>query len=187
MADAPANDPRAARIVWADLEMTGLDPDRERIIEIALLITDGELNTIAEGPHLVIHQSDEILAAMDDWNTKHHGESGLTERVRQSEVTEADAERLVMDFLVAHCDPRTVPLAGNAIHPDRRFLARYMTDVDAFLHYRMIDVSTLKELAQRWYPELYSKRPPKRATHRALDDILESIEELRYYRSALFK
>ncbi|MCA9535775.1 MAG: oligoribonuclease [Myxococcales bacterium] len=180
-------DPRAARIVWADLEMTGLVPERERIIEIAMIITDGELNVIAEGPNLVVHQPDELLAAMDEWNTKHHGQSGLTERVRESTVTEADAEAQVLAFLEQHCAPRTVPLAGNSIHQDRRFLALYMPLVDAFLHYRMIDVSTLKELTQRWYPEAYSKRPAKRGNHRAIDDILESIEELRYYRSAVFR
>ncbi len=180
-------DPRGARIVWADLEMTGLDPERERIIEIAMLITDAELNVVAEGPNLVVHQSDELLAAMDEWNTKHHGASGLTERVRESTITEAEAEAQVLAFLEEHCDARTAPLAGNSIHQDRRFIALYMQSVDAFLHYRMIDVSTIKEVTQRWYPEEYSKRPGKRGNHRAMDDILESIEELRYYREAVFK
>jgi oligoribonuclease len=187
MSETEQQDPRAARIVWADLEMTGLDPDRERIIEIAVLITDGELNVLAEGPNLVVHQPDALLAGMDAWNTKHHGASGLTDRVRESAVTEAQAEAEVMTFLEEHCDPRTAPLAGNSIHQDRRFIALYMPRVDAFLHYRMVDVSTVKELTQRWYPEAYSKRPAKRGNHRAIDDILESIEELRYYRSAVFR
>ena len=149
MAVTEQQDARSARIVWADLEMTGLVPERERIIEIAMLITDGELNVVAEGPNLVVHQPEERLAAMDDWNTKHHGQSGLTARVRESTVSEADAEAQVLAFLQAHCDPRSAPLAGNSIHQDRRFIALYMPSVDSFLHYRMIDVSTVKELAQR--------------------------------------
>jgi oligoribonuclease len=187
MAVTNQQDARSARIVWADLEMTGLIPERERIIEIAVLITDGELNVVAEGPNLVVHQTDEQLAGMDDWNTKHHGASGLTARVRESTVTEAEAEAQVLSFLQTHCDPRTAPLAGNSIHQDRRFIALYMPTVDSYLHYRMIDVSTLKELTQRWFPEAYSKRPAKRGSHRAIDDILESIEELRYYRAAVFR
>ena len=179
-------DPRAARIVWADLEMTGLVPERERIIEIAMIITDGELNVIAEGPNLVVHQPDELLAAMDEWNTKHHGQSGLTERVRESTVTEADAEAQVLAFLEQHCAPRTVPLAGNSIHQDRRFLALYMPLVDAFLHYRMIDVSSIKELCRRWYPRIYYGQPEKGLAHRALADIQESIKELKYYRRTAF-
>ena len=142
---------------------------------------DGEL---VPGTHA---QPEELLAGMDAWNTKHHGASGPTERVRESTVTEAEAEAQVMTFLEEHCDPRTAPLAGNSIHQDRRFIALYMPLMDAFLHYRMIDVSTIKELTQRWYPESYSKRPGKRGNHRAIDDILESIEELRYYRSAVFR
>lgn len=174
-------------LVWMDLEMTGLDPDRDRIIEIAALITNGELEVVAEGPNLVVHQPDELLAAMDEWNTQHHGESGLTERVRASTVSEQQAEQAVLAFLSEHCEPRTAPLAGNSVHQDRRFLRRYMPSVDEFLHYRLVDVSTVKELGRRWYPEAYARRPPKNATHRALDDIRESIEELRYYRQAFFK
>jgi len=175
-----------APLVWIDLEMTGLDPDKERIIEAALLITDGELAIVAEGPTLVIHQSDELLDAMDEWNTKHHGESGLTERVRASTVTEAEAEAQLLAFLEEHCEAGQSPLCGNSIHQDRRFLCRYMPKLDAFLHYRMIDVSTVKELCRRWTPEAYAKRPMKTGNHRAMDDIRESVEELRFYRKACF-
>lgn len=179
--------PDSARIVWADLEMTGLDPDKERIIEFAVLVTDGELNVIAEGPNLIIHQSQELLDGMDEWCTKTHGESGLTAKVLASELTEEAAEAQILAFLQEHCEVRSAPLAGNSIHQDRRFIARYMKQIDAFLHYRLIDVSTIKELAQRWYPEPYAKRPNKKGSHRAMDDILESLEELRYYRQTLFK
>lgn len=176
-----------ARIVWADLEMTGLEPDTDRIIEFAVLVTDGDLNVVAEGPNLVIHQSDEVLSGMGEWCVKHHGESGLTDRVRASAISEQEAETQILAFLREHCNERSAPLAGNSIHQDRRFIARYMKALDAFLHYRMIDVSTVKELAQRWYPEPYAKRPSKKGSHRAMDDILESLEELRYYRAAVFK
>jgi oligoribonuclease len=173
-------------LVWMDLEMTGLDPERERIIEMATLITRGDLTIVAEGPELVIHQPDEILAAMDAWNTKHHTASGLVERVRSSTLDEREAERLTLEFIAAHCPARAVPLTGNSIHQDRRFLNKYMPALDAHLHYRMVDVSTIKELARRWYPEVLAKMPSKKESHRALDDIRESIEELRYYRRTLF-
>ena len=174
-------------LVWLDMEMTGLDPERERIIEVATILTDGNLTEIAVGPELVIHQSDEILAAMDDWNTKHHGASGLTERVRQSQITDADAEAQTIAFIDAHVSPRDRPvLAGNSIHQDRRFIRRYMPALEKRLHYRMVDVSTIKELARRWYPQIIARQPPKRDTHRALDDIRESIEELRFYRGQVF-
>ncbi len=174
-------------LVWMDLEMTGLDPNRDRILEIAALITDADLEVVAEGPNLVVHQPDALLAGMDEWNTQHHGQSGLIERVRASDLTEQDAERAIVTFLAEHCAPRTAPLTGNSVHQDRRFLRRYMPAVDAHLHYRIVDVSTVKELGRRWYPEAYVRRPPKNATHRALDDIRESIEELRYYRKAFFR
>ncbi len=174
-------------LVWMDLEMTGLDPERDRILEIAALVTNGDLQVVAEGPNLVVHQPDEVLAAMDEWNTQHHGDSGLTDRVRASTLSEQEAERAVLDFLSEYCEPRTAPLAGNSVHQDRRFLRRYMPSVEEFLHYRLVDVSTVKELGRRWYPESYARRPQKNATHRALDDIRESIEELRYYRKAFFK
>ncbi len=176
----------AALLVWMDLEMTGLDPERERILEMATLITDGDLEVIAEGPELIVHQSDELLDAMDEWNTKHHGESGLTDRVRASTVSEADAEKATLDFIREHCERRSAPLAGNSIHQDRRFLVRYMPTLDEFLHYRNVDVSTVKELSRRWYPAEFAAAPAKKGSHRALDDIRESIEELRYYRRSIF-
>jgi oligoribonuclease len=170
-----------------DLEMTGLDPDRERIIEAATIITSGDLAIVAEGPDLVLHQPDAILEAMDEWNRTHHGQSGLTERVRASTVTEAQAEQEILAFLDAHIPTNARPvLAGNSIHQDRRFIRRYMPQLDARLHYRMVDVSTIKELARRWFPQLIAKQPPKKDTHRALDDIRDSIDELRYYRTTVF-
>jgi oligoribonuclease len=170
-----------------DLEMTGLDPDRERIIEIAVLVTDAQLEITAEGPDLVIHQPETLLSQMDGWNQKHHAASGLLERVRASTISEAQAEAEVLAFLREHVPERSVPLAGNSIHQDRRFLRRYMPSVDNYLHYRNLDVSTIKELARRWYPELYAKAPDKRGAHRALDDIRESIAELRFYRTNVFR
>lgn len=174
-------------LVWLDMEMTGLDPERERIIEIATILTDGQLAEIAVGPELVIHQPDEILAAMDDWNTKHHGASGLTERVRMSQISDGSAETQTIAFIDAHVSTRDRPvLAGNSIHQDRRFIRRYMPALEKRLHYRMVDVSTIKELARRWYPQIIAKQPAKRETHRALDDIRESIDELRFYRNHVF-
>src|SRR6188474_1750339 len=174
-------------LVWLDMEMTGLDPDRERIIEVATILTDGQLVEIAVGPELVIHQDDAILAAMDDWNTKHHGGSGLTERVRTSTVSDADAEAQTIAFINAHVPAKERPvLAGNSIHQDRRFIRRFMPALEKRLHYRMVDVSTIKELARRWFPQLISKQKAKRETHRALDDIRESIDELRYYKQHVF-
>ena len=174
-------------LVWIDMEMTGLDPANERIIEIATILTDGQLTEIAVGPELVLRQPDEILAVMDDWNTKHHGASGLTERVRQSQISDADAEAQTIAFIDAHVATRERPvLAGNSIHQDRRFIRRYMPALEKRLHYRMVDVSTVKELARRWYPQVTARQPPKRDTHRALDDIRESIDELRFYRGQVF-
>ena len=174
-------------LVWLDMEMTGLDPERERIIEVATIITDGQLTELGTGPELVIHQDDEILAKMDDWNKKHHGASGLVDRVKASTITDADAEAQTVAFINAHVGPKDRPvLAGNSIHQDRRFIRRYMAMLEKRLHYRMVDVSTIKELARRWYPQIIARQPPKRDTHRALDDIRESIEELRYYRSQVF-
>lgn len=174
-------------IVWMDLEMTGLDPEKERIIEIAVLITDGNLNVIAEGPNLVVHQSDALLAAMDAWNTEHHAKSGLTEQVRASLVSEAQAEEQVLAFIASHCEVRTAPLAGNTIHQDKRFLQKYMPRLDAYLHYRIIDVSSVKELVRRWMPKVHYKQPAKNEGHRAMDDIKESLRELQYYREAAFR
>ncbi|MFK7988757.1 MAG: oligoribonuclease [Sandaracinaceae bacterium] len=174
------------RLVWMDLEMTGLDVGRERILEIATIVTDGQLEVLAEGPELVVHQSDELLAGMDEWNTEHHGASGLTDRVRSSTVTEQEAEAQTLAFIEAHVGPRTAPLAGNSVHQDRLFIAKYLPALNAHLHYRNVDVSTVKELVQRWYPDVFQKRPSKKGSHRALDDIRESIEELQFYRRAVF-
>ncbi|HTJ43828.1 MAG TPA: oligoribonuclease [Kofleriaceae bacterium] len=175
------------RLIWMDMEMSGLDPDRERVLELATIITDKDLVVVAELPEIVVHQSDEVLAAMDDWNTKHHGASGLTERVRTSTVTEEEAEAAVIAFVDAHVPTSERPvLAGNSIHQDRRFIHRYLPKLDRRLHYRMVDVSTIKELARRWYPDVFDKRPAKRETHRALDDIRESIDELRFWREQIF-
>ncbi|MBA3539158.1 MAG: oligoribonuclease [Deltaproteobacteria bacterium] len=174
-------------LVWLDMEMSGLDPERERIIEMATILTDGNLVEIATGPDLVIHQSDEILAAMDDWNRKHHTSSGLVERVKSSTVDDATAEAQTLAFINAHVGPKDRPvLCGNSIHQDRRFVRRYMPALEARLHYRMVDVSSIKELARRWYPQVVAKQPAKRDSHRALDDIRESIDELRFYRAHVF-
>jgi oligoribonuclease len=175
------------RLVWIDLEMSGLDPERERILEIATLVTDGQLELVAEGPELVIHQDDALLAAMDAWNTEHHGTSGLTERVRASTISEAEAEARTLAFIQAHVPARAAPLAGNSVHMDRLFLARYFPALEGYLHYRNVDVSTVKELVRRWHPEVFERRPDKKGAHRALDDIRESIEELRFYRREAFK
>ena len=168
-------------LVWIDLEMTGLDPERDVIIEIATLVTDSQLTLIAEGPELAIHQPESILAGMDEWNQTHHKASGLLERVRASKVSMAEAQAQTLAFLTQHVEENTAPLCGNSVWQDRRFLSRYMPDLEAFLHYRLIDVSTLKELAARWHPQLL-KGVQKKNAHTALSDIRESVEELRYYR-----
>ncbi len=173
-----------APLVWMDLEMSGLDPDHCAILEIATIITDAELGIIAEGPDLVIHQSDAVLDAMDEWCTQHHGDSGLTAAVKASTVSLVDAEAQTLAFIDQHCGPRQAPLCGNTIWQDRRFLLRHMPTLEAHLHYRLVDVSTIKELARRWYPKL--EAPKKSESHRALDDIRESIAELRFYRERLF-
>jgi len=165
--------------------MTGLDPERETIIEIATVITNGELEIIAEGPSLVIHQPDHMLDGMDEWNTAHHGDSGLTAKVKASTTTMQQAEMQTLDFIRQYVPAQTSPLCGNSIHQDRRFLVPYMPELEAYLHYRNIDVSTIKELARRWYPN--DKAPVKKAEHLALADIRESINELRWYREKLFR
>ena len=173
-------------LVWIDLEMTGLDPDRDHIIEIATIVTDAQLNLIAEGPVIAIHQPEPVLSGMDDWNRRTHGESGLTERVRRSPFSAIDAELKTLDFLQQHAAAGASPMCGNSICQDRRFLAREMPALEKFFHYRNLDVSTLKELARRWAPDVLAGLQ-KTSKHLALDDIRESIEELRYYRQSLFK
>ncbi len=170
-----------ANLIWMDLEMTGLDPDKDVIIEMATIATDGNLNIIAEGPVLAIRQPEEKLLGMDEWNQTHHSESGLLERVRKEGVLEREAEARTLAFIEQHAEKRTAPLCGNTIWQDRRFLARYMPTLEAYLHYRIVDVSSLKELALRWRPALL-KGFAKKNAHTALADILESIEELRYYK-----
>lgn len=173
-------------LVWIDLEMTGLDPLSDSIIEIATLVTDKDLHVLAEGPVLAIHQSAAALDRMDDWNRKHHGQSGLIERVRASRIDEAEAERLTVEFLESWVPAGASPICGNSICQDRRFLARSMPRLEAFFHYRNLDVSTLKELAGRWAPAIKDGFK-KKNSHRALDDILESIAELRYYRQRILR
>jgi oligoribonuclease len=173
-------------LIWIDLEMTGLDTQNDFIIEIATIITDSELNTLAEGPVLAIHQPDEVLNKMDEWNTKQHGSSGLTERVKQSTITEPQAEQQTIEFLQQYVPAGKSPMCGNSICQDRRFLARCMPTLEAYFHYRNLDVSTIKELARRWAPQI-SKGFEKKANHLALDDIKESISELLYYREHIFK
>lgn len=184
MSDMVTMDEKANRLVWMDLEMTGLDPEVDTILEIATIITDGQLNIVAEGPNIVVHQSETILTSMNDWCKVHHGKSGLTERVRKSKIPMEEAERMTLDFVRAHVPERASPLCGNSIHQDRRFLVRYMPTLEAYVHYRNIDVSTIKELVGRWYPNI--PLPAKRGEHLALADIRESISELNYYREKVF-
>lgn len=175
----------ADNLIWIDLEMTGLDPEKERIIEIATIVTDTQLNALAEGPVFAIHQSDELLSKMDSWNTKQHNASGLVERVQASTISEAEAEARTLDFLKQYVPAGKSPMCGNTIYQDRRFLYRYMPELERYFHYRLLDVSTVKELALRWAPRIYAGIQ-KEAKHLALDDIRESVEELKYYRAKLF-
>lgn len=179
-------DPRKQRLVWIDLEMTGLDPEKERIIEVATLVTDAELNVVAEGPVIAVSQPDGLLEAMDSWCTKTHGESGLTARVKASSVDTAEAERRTLAFLHEHVAPGTSPMCGNSVHQDRRFMEREMPELLAFFHYRNLDVSTLKELARRWNPGAMAGFQ-KRNVHLAMDDIKESIAELAHYRETFLR
>jgi oligoribonuclease len=173
------------RLIWIDLEMTGLKPDEDVIIEIATIVTDKDLNVLAEGPELAIHQPEMALARMDDWNQRQHGGSGLLSRVRASSTDTAAAERLTLAFLAQHVRAGVSPMCGNSICQDRRFLARHMPELERHFHYRNLDVSTLKELARRWHPAVAAGFS-KQATHLARADILESIAELRHYRAQLF-
>lgn len=177
----------AEHLVWIDCEMTGLDLSKDALIEIAALVTDGELNVLGDGVDVVIHADDAVLDGMPDVVRDMHAKSGLTEEVRRSTVSVAEAERLVLDYVREHVpDPRTTPLAGNSIATDRGFIARDMPALDAHLHYRMVDVSSIKELCRRWYPRIYYAQPAKGLAHRALADIRESIRELAYYRRTAF-
>jgi oligoribonuclease len=175
-----------ANLIWMDLEMTGLDPETDLIIEMATIVTDSELKVLAEGPVLAIATPEENLAAMDEWNQTHHAASGLLDRVRKSSVSMVEAEAQTLAFIEQYAEKDTAPLCGNSIWQDRRFLARYMKTLEAYLHYRIIDVSSLKELARRWRPELLTGLS-KQSAHTALADIRESIEELRYYRTHFLK
>lgn len=173
-------------LVWLDMEMTGLDPERDKIIEVAIVVTDSQLNTVAEAPVLVVHQADSALEAMDDWNKSTHARSGLIAKVKASTLIEQEAEQQCLDFLIEHVPSKVSPMCGNSICQDRRFLARSMPRLETYFHYRNLDVSTLKELVKRWKPEL-AKGLTKHGKHEALADIYESIEELKYYREHFLK
>ena len=173
------------RLVWIDLEMTGLDPGENTIIEIATIVTESDLSIVAEGPSFAIDVGKEELAKMDNWNVKHHTENGLLDRIESEGVSMQNAERQTLEFLKEHCSPNQSPLCGNTIGQDRRFLRRYMPDLHEFFHYRSVDVTSIKILARSWYPEVGKWR--KNSGHRALDDIRGSIEELAYYRDKLFR
>lgn len=177
---------KKSNLIWLDLEMTGLNPNKERIIEIATVVTDIDLNVIATGPELVINQSEKLLKDMDAWNTKQHNNSGLVEKVRRSVITESEAELRTLDFLVKYVEAGSSPMCGNSVGQDRRFLMLYMPKLENFFHYRHLDVSTLKILARSWAPDVAAKFH-KESTHRALDDILGSIEELKFYRENILK
>lgn len=172
-------------LVWMDLEMTGLDPETCKVLEIATIVTDSQLNVLAEGPVMAIHQSDELLDGMDEWCTKTHGDSGLTERCRNSDITEDIAVQRTIEFLSQYVPKGVSPLCGNSISQDRRFLQKHMVELEEFFHYRIIDVSSVKELVRRWKPEVL-KGLHKKGTHLAIDDIRESIAELQFYRTQIF-
>ncbi len=174
------------RLIWLDMEMSGLNPEKERILELAMIITDGDLEIIAESPVFVIHQEKELMDAMDSWNKGTHGKSGLIDKVYASTTTEEQAEKICLEFLALHVKPGVSPMCGNTIHQDRRFMARYMPKLEEYFHYRNIDVSTVKELCKRWQPDI-AKNFNKKQAHTAYADIIESIEELRFYREHFFR
>lgn len=176
----------ADNLIWIDLEMTGLNPDTDRIIEIATLVTDSHLNIVAEGPNLAVNQPDELLDSMDEWNTRTHTQSGLIKKVKESKINDREAEKQTLAFLKQFVKPNSSPMCGNTICQDRRFLYKYMPELEAFFHYRHLDVSTVKELAKRWDPKIYNNFD-KEAKHQALDDIKESVEELKYYKEHFFQ
>jgi oligoribonuclease len=176
----------ANNLIWIDMEMSGLDPDTEKVLEIAIVVTDSQLNTVAEAPVLVVHQPDSVLDAMDDWNRATHAKSGLVDRVKASALSESEAEERMVAFLEQHVPPKISPMCGNSVHQDRRFLARYLPALEAYFLYRNLDVSTLKELAKRWKPAIMAGLT-KHGRHEALADIYESIEELKYYREHFLK
>ncbi|XP_073820104.1 probable oligoribonuclease [Musca autumnalis] len=177
----------ATNIVWMDLEMTGLDVMTDNILEVSCLITDKDLNVVAEGPCFAINQPKEVLDNMNEWCIKHHNESGLVEKCLKSQITTEKGELLILDFLKSHIPKGKCPLAGNSVYMDRLFLRKEMPKVDDYMHYRIIDVSTVKELARRWHPQILENAPAKKIAHRSLDDIKDSIEELKYYRQVFFK
>ncbi|CAL8305175.1 unnamed protein product [Gadus morhua 'NCC'] len=181
------SDAMSQRMVWVDLEMTGLDIEKDKIIEMACIITDSELNVLAEGPNLIINQPTELLDGMSDWCKEHHGKSGLTQSVKDSKISLQQAEYEFLSFIRQHTQPGQCPLAGNSVHADKKFLDKYMPQFMYHLHYRIIDVSTIKELCRRWFPEEYKLAPQKKASHRALGDIQESIRELQFYRAHVFR
>jgi len=176
----------ANNLVWVDMEMSGLDPEIEKVLEIAIVVTDTQLNTVAEAPVLVVHQPDSVLDAMDSWNKSTHAKSGLIDRVKTSRLSEADVENTLVGFLSEHVPARVSPLCGNSVHQDRRFMVRYLPRLEEYFHYRNLDVSTLKELMRRWKPELAAGMT-KHGKHEALADVYESIDELKYYREHFLK
>ncbi|CAH4037965.1 probable oligoribonuclease [Pieris brassicae] len=184
---SPNLDNKSKRIVWVDLEMTGLDIEKDHILEIACLVSDENLKVVATGPNIVIHQPDEILNSMNDWCISTHGESGLTKSSQESKVSVKDAEEKVLTFLKSHVPEKTCPLGGNSVYMDKIFLRKYMPTLNDYLHYRIVDVSSIKEIVKRWYPKEYSNVPQKKFAHRGMNDILESLEELKYYKTNVFR
>jgi len=178
---------KSDRIIWVDLEMTGLDFVSDRILEIACLVTEADLEVVAQGPHIIVHESDEVLNNMEEWCKEHHGKSGLTESVRHSKISLREAEEMLLDFVRKHTPKGACPLAGNTIGMDRSFILCHMPQFAEHLHHRVVDVSTVKELCRRWYPDQFQMAPVKQDKHRSIDDILESITELKFYRSTIFK